>query len=398
MRIERNAMNAHRYERGQTIPIWIGGILTSFMLMFFGLNYANAIRWQIRAQNAADAAAQGLLAIQTERWNLMLQTLYAANVEEYRSRQLLNGLLLSIDDSGGCTVPVNPLNGTTDNGQCNETYITLNQAFQKSTARYTTDVQLLNDISVPATNANWVNDVQAMLTHMQDPSHCNNDRTTLSQYSLDPSGGDCAFKYTIAGGVSNGIAYRTGLEAVQEDAYVNLVPGLGRTASLSNPYENSANDSENTSLFDPAEIDIVTCAIVQPLVSGIGPFKAQPYYAVGRAAATAVQVEQDWFEPGALDDPVRASGSNQTTFQPHEIYNSVGADPVADPVATPNNAYDVDFGGNYAVASNYEGVPYFSEAFNNNEMSARMGWWNAIPTKPFAPANSVSLANSCPAS
>jgi hypothetical protein len=396
MRSKRNAMNAHRYERGQTIPIWIGGILTSFMLMFFGLNYANAIRWQIRAQNAADAAAQGLLAIQTERWNLMLQTLYAANVEEYRSRQLLNGLLLSIDDSGGCTVPTNPLAGTTDNGQCNETYITLNEAFQKSTNRFTTDVQLLNDISVPSTNANWASDVQSMLTHMQDPSRCNSDRVTITQYNLDPSGGDCAFKYSIAGGVNNGIQYRTGLEAVQEDAYVNLVPGLGRTASAGNPYDTSANDSENAALFDPAEIDIVTCAIVQPLVAGIGPFKAQPYYAVGRAAATAVQVEQDWFEPGALDDPVRQSGTNQTAFQPHEIYNGVGADPVANPVPSPNNFYDVDYGGNYAVASQYEGVPYFAESFNNSEMSARMGWWNAIPIKPFA--TNVTLANSCPSS
>jgi hypothetical protein len=396
MRSNRNAINAHRYERGQTIPIWIGGILTSFMLMFFGLNYANAIRWQIRAQNAADAAAQGLLAIQTERWNLMLQTLYAANVEEYRSRQLLNGLLLSVDDSGGCTVPTNPLAGTTVNGQCNETYITLNEALQKSTARFTTDIQLLNDISVPATNPNWVNDVQAMLTHMQNSSRCNSDRVTITQYNIDPSGGDCAFKYSIAGGVANGIKYRNGLEAVQEDAYVNLVPGLGRTASASNPYETSVNDSENATLFDPAEIDIVTCAIVQPLVAGIGPFKAQPYYAVGRAAATAVQVEQDWFEPGALDDPVRQSGVNQTTFQPHEIYNGVGPDPVASPVATPNNFYDVDYGGNYAVAAKYEGVPYFAESFNNNEMSARMGWWNAIPIKPFA--TNVTLANSCPAS
>jgi|GEM_PF-1043736 len=394
MRSKRNAMNAHRYERGQTIPIWIGGILTSFMLMFFGLNYANAIRWQIRAQNAADAAAQGVLAIQTERWNLMLQTLYATNVEEYRARQLLNGLLLSINDSGGCHVNTANLaahNETFNNGDCSETYTTLNVAFQKSVARYTTDVQLLNDITVPATNTHWASDASALLTHMQDSSRCNTDRVTLAQYNIDPSGGDCAFKYTIAG-----IQYRTGLEAVQMDAYVNLVPGLGRTADPNNPYEPGGNDTENTDLFDPAQIDIVTCAKVQPLVAGIGPFKAQPYYAVGRAAAQAVQVEQDWFEPGSLDDPVRQSGANQVAFQPHEIYNGVGADPVASPVPTPNNFYDVDYGGNYAVASSYNGVPYFAESFNDNEMSARLGWWNAIPMKPFA--TNVTLATACPSS
>jgi hypothetical protein len=384
-------MSKHHHERGQTIPIWIGGILTSFMLMFFGLNYANAIRWQIRAQNAADAAAQGILAIQTQRWNLMLQTLYAANVEEYRERNLLNGILLSINDSGGCSVNQLYLNSnyeTFDQGTCSETYVTLTAAFEKSAQRYTTDIKLLNDITVPATNANWALDANYLIAHMQDPSRCNNDRVTQTQYTLDPSGGDCAFKYHIAQ-----IAYRSGLEPVEMDAYSNLVPGLGRVITP-DPTMNNANDSEDTRYFQPAQIDIVTCALVRPLVAGIGPFRAQPYYAVGRAAAQAVQVEQDWFEPGALADPTRSTANSTVVFQPHEIYNGVGANPAP----TQNPYYDVDYGGNYATASSYNGVPYFSEPFYRNEMSARLGWWNAIPMQPFAPTQNVSLAQDCPSS
>lgn len=366
--------------------MWIGAVLTTFALMFFSINYANAIRWQIRAQNAADAAAQGLLSIQTQRWNLMLQTLYATNVEEYRLRHLLDGILYTVNDSGGCSTNLLLLAAdieTFDQGTCSESYVTLTAAYQKSAQRYTTDVQLLNDVTTPATNTNWESDARLLIAHMQNPSRCNTDTTTQAAYAVDPSGGDCAFKYGIAG-----IAYRTGLEAVENDAYGDLIPGLGRTATK------HGNDSEAASLFGPAQIDIVTCAKVPPLIASFGPFKAQPYYAVGRAAAQAVQVEQDWFEPGALTDPTRSTPSLNVVFQSHEIWNSVG--PAVAP--TPNDWYDVDYGGNVATATSYEGEPYFSEPFYRNEMSARLGWWNAISMQPgtLAGETAVTLATACP--
>ena len=376
-------------ERGQVIPMWIGAILTTFGLMFFGLNYANTIRWQIRAQNAADAAAQGVLAIQTQRWNIMLQTLYASNVEEYRMRHILDGILLAVNDSGGCTINLNYLRvnyEVFDQGTCSESYVTLNAAFQKSAQRYTADVELLNDISYTATNANWASDARQMLLHMQSTSRCNNDRVTQAVYASDPAGGDCAFRYTIP---ADGIAYETGLQAVEMDAYSNLVPGLGRTATYS-AAQNNGPDSENPALFAPAKVDVVTCALVPPLIAGFGPFHAKSYYVIGRAAAQATQVEQDWFEPGALADPTLSTPGNRVVFQPHEIWNSVGPNPA--PSANP--WYDVDFGGNVATATSYENHPYFSEPFYNNEMSARLGWWNAIPTQTFA--TKVSTALDCP--
>ncbi len=365
--------------------MWIGAVLTSFALMFFGINYANAIRWQIRAQNAADAAAQGVLAVQTQRWNLMLQTLYATNVEEYRLRRLLDAVLLTVDDTGGCSVNTANLALHLEfftQGSCSESYVTLTAAYEKAAQRYTTDVQLLNDITAPATNTNWASDAQYLVAHMQDPSRCNSDTVTQAQYALDPTGGDCAFKYTIP---PDGFQTRTGLEAVENDARGDLIPGLGRTATK------NGVDTEAAGLFGPEKIDIVTCAKVPPLISSFGPFKAPTYYAVGRAAATAQQVEQDWFEPGALTDPTRSTPGNNQVFQPHEIYNSVA--PLASP--SPNAWYDVDYGGNVATAeTTFGGTPYFSEPFYNNEMSARLGWWNAIPTQPFS--KKVTLASACP--
>ena len=374
----------HHRERGQVIPVWIGAILTTFALMFFGLNYANAIRWQLRAQNAADAAAQGVLAIQTQRWNLMLQTLYAMNVEEYRIRHLLDGLLLAVNDSGGCTIDLTDYTNNTEdfsNGTCSESYVTLNAAYIKAVSRYTTDVQLLNDISALSTDTAWSGDARLMVNHLSNASNCNSMSVHTNTQLYNPSGGDCAFQYTIP---SDGIAYRTGLEAVEMDAYGDLVPGLGRVATY------HTNDSENAALFAPAKVDIVTCAVVPPVIPSFGPFQAKPYYAVGRAAAQAVQVEQDWFEPGALVDPIRNQLTNQF-FQPTERYN--GVEPNVQP--TGNDWYDVDYGGNVAIATSYLGEPYFSEPFYVNEMSARMGWWNAITTQPFS--KQVSLASDCPA-
>ena len=80
-------------------------------LMFGALNYGNTLRWNIRAQSAADSAAQGLLTIQTQRWNAMNEALYAANVEEFRLRSILNSLLLSMNDSGPCATYIGRVRG-----------------------------------------------------------------------------------------------------------------------------------------------------------------------------------------------------------------------------------------------------------------------------------------------
>jgi hypothetical protein len=367
-------------ERGQTLPVWLLGIIATFGIMFFALNYGNAVRMQLRAQNAADAAAQNLLAIQTQRWNLMMETLYASNVEEFRLRKLLDGMLLSLNDSGYCQISAYDILNARDNfanGQCAETYNTLRTAFMKSANRYSADVQLLQDVTAQATDTNWVNDAKAMLVHMKNT--CNATGTTAA--TLNAAGGDCAFTYTIP---SDGITYETGLYDVEMDAYGDLVPGLGRYAS------SGKRDTETKDIFDPAKIEVVACAKVPPLIPNFGPLKAPTFYAIARSAAQSTQFVQDWFEPGTLLDPARTP--NNQAFQPYEIYN--GVQPGVSP--TPNEYYDVDFGGNTAIAATYQGVPFFAEPFQNAELSARLGWWNAIPTPPFS--TKVSIATDCPTS
>jgi len=89
-------------ERGQTIPVWTLGIATLFALMFFTVNYANMIRWHIRAQNAADSAASAGIATDANMNNQVDMLLYAATVEEARMRYLLQAMVDTVYHRSGC--------------------------------------------------------------------------------------------------------------------------------------------------------------------------------------------------------------------------------------------------------------------------------------------------------
>lgn len=375
--------------------MWAMGTITTLVLTFLALNYANAVRYQIRAQNAADSAAQAVVAIQAERWNLMNEMLYASNIEEYRMRRVLDGMLLSINYSGGCSATTQNFSSPTlanseidvaynfqpprvpyltDNfynhfnlpGTCNRTYIDLHDNFMRSFNRYTQDITYLNDVTALSTYGNWLNDANALLTNLK--TDCNGTATTSK--TLHADGGDCAFKYTM-----QGAARRTGLSSVAEDAQDILVPGLGHASTQ------YGNDTENRDLFAPVQVDIITCAIVPPIIPNFGPFHLQSSYAIGRAAATDVQIEQDWFVPGSLIDPARGGGAaGGVPFQAAEPYTqSSGKDTGS---AGAYDWYNVDYGGNPTQA--YPGYGVFYAPIVTDELSARFGWWNAIPITPFA--------------
>ena len=368
--------------------MWLMGVITTLTLAFLALNYANSVRWQIRAQNAADSAAQAIVAIQAERWNMMTELLYASNVEEYRIRRQLDAMLLATNISGGCTMDIGAQYPATseyrgpafyDNseGTCNRVYIDTRDNFLRAVNRYTKDVGYLHAVSSQATYANWNQDATSLLATLQ--TSCN--AVNPVQTAVLPMGGDCGFKYSFA---PNGIATRKGLLAVEMDAQGLLVPGLGHTSAV------NGADTENAQLFAPVNVDIVTCAKVPPLIPNFGPFHLQTYYAVGRAAATDVMIEGDWLQPGAVCDPVRGScpyGGPITAFQPAELYTQA----FADASDLGYDWYDVDYGGNATTA--YPSYTLFDAPLYNDEMSVQFGWWNAIPIAPFGGA--VSLSTSC---
>jgi hypothetical protein len=377
-------MSRRHAARGQVLPLWIVAILTTFVLMFLALNYGNTLRWQMRAQNAADAGAQAIMAIQTQHFNEMTAILYASNVEEFRIRLLLDGMLNSLNGAGGCTgAPTAKAKGqslfATGANTCDQVFANLLPYYEEAVTRYGNDINQLNNIATLTTFANWKADSASMMTHLDSSTHCN----TVSTTTVLSDAGDCAFQYTL-----NAVNYRTGLNALESDAYNVVFPALGDTLA------NNA-ETENSNLFDPGMVDVIACAKVPPLIPLFGALQAKTHYAIGRAGATAVLTENDWLQPGAIVDPVRGS---TIQFQPPETY-------------TPSDSglsydwYGVWFGGSAwftGTSTTAGGVTYpdFGSNATENELDAYAGWWSSMPYDPRLVNSNTPLPTSaadCPA-
>ena len=345
--------------RGQTLPLWTVAILSSLVLMFFAINYGNVLRWQIRAQNNADSAAATMISLQSETWNQTTALLYASDVEEFRIRKQLDNLYNIIHNSGGCYPALDPNNPAQDTlaspgaagGSCEHAWDTLVPYFQAAVSRYTSDVAVLQsvvqnssftelyDYTVPGS------DSYKLLQSLNSQSTCLVPGQT-STYS--PTIGDCSFAYNIVG-----VQKRGGLLAASSDAWHTQIPtpggyqkqlqpqcgaagGFGSTGTPptipstcsanapqddGNPdhdYTNNASLSSpwyNDEYFAPGRsrgVDVRDRAADHPVDAGF--LRAKPYYAIGRAAATAVMVEQDWLEPGVYARQYN-SGGNTTKYQ-----------------------------------------------------------------------------------
>src|ERR1700676_2825605 len=82
----------YRSMRGQVLPVWILAIIANLAFIMLIFNLTNAIRWQIRAQNAADSVASYTLAQVGSLYNQETTELYAVQVNEYRIRALYEAL------------------------------------------------------------------------------------------------------------------------------------------------------------------------------------------------------------------------------------------------------------------------------------------------------------------
>jgi len=121
-------------ERGQTLPLWTLSIAATLTLLFFMTNYTNTVRWQIRAQNAADSAAAAGVATDANMYNEKSTLEFAAAVEETRMRFLLQAIVNTINDPNHC--------GTTS--QCDAQYVKLVAAYgtaQSNFAKVVTSMQ-----------------------------------------------------------------------------------------------------------------------------------------------------------------------------------------------------------------------------------------------------------------
>jgi hypothetical protein len=343
-------------QRGQTLPLALGGVIAIIIFGFFALNYANTLRWQIRAQSAADSAAQAMLALQTQQFNVMTQTLYAAAVEEYRLRHILNGMVLASHNQGGCAYGNwGQLHSATG---CDTIESALQNQYTASVERYTGDVLSLHKVTVNMNFSNFQADALALLAQIQSCSG-----------SL---AGDCAFTYGTPI-----IIKRTDMEAVFMDANGVLKPSPDNQTVLASTV---GTPPLNTDFFAPAQVEVYACATVPSLIPSFLGWTFPPFKAVARGAATPVMVEEDWLQPGTITNPFTPG----VPYQPVEYYLSGGLT-VTD--TTGYDWYDLNFGGNGVVAV---GGKHFVNTITKDEFSVYVGWWNSIPIHPFGGAKDLT--------
>ena len=316
--------------RGQTLPIWSLGIAAALVLAFAAMQYGEVLRWQVRAQNAADAAASAALSAQTQTWNQQLSLVYAAAVEEWRIRHLLSALQAAAYNDGGCA-----------GSGCSVAFGQLKREYLRAVARYTVDVQLINRTSL-YTQAQAAADARALVQQLQ-------------QNCGQANGGDCGFTYNVVR-----VQARSVLNDVEQDGGAWVINNPGTPATVKTDYV-------------PVQLEIVTCAKVAPIVPSFLNFQPPTFTAIGRAAATSAMVTQEWLQPGFQVNPRTGQ-----TFQPVEQYAP------GTTASGPNgwNWFAINFGGNPATA--FPKWDAYAERVGGPEFSAVTGWWNTVPIKPFA--------------
>jgi hypothetical protein len=231
-------------QRGQTLPFWVIGVLIVLSMMFFLANYANAVAWQVRGQNAADGAASAVLSVQANVYNEYSTILYATAVDEYRIRTL-NQAILNTIYTDGC-------NGS----GCDSDYQTLVSEYNNAVASYTADVHLLDQAN-NMTQAGQSTDQAKALSMIQSSNWC----TTANDYA-------CAFGFKVLDASSN-----------------------------------TGNGNNNTYILNgDNQVDLVACKNVSYFGAGLLNLASTATYQVlGRAAAAVVPAYTESFTPSATN-------------------------------------------------------------------------------------------------
>lgn len=266
-------------QRGQTLPFWTIGVLVVLALLFFVSNAANALVWQIRAQNAADSAASMTLNTQANLWNEESTILYATALDEYRVRYL-NQALLNAINGVGCDSP----------SLCDSDYQSLLTEYKAAATGFDGDIQLLRQGNNFTEAGQQVDQrkAQGLLG-----SNCANSAQT--NYTCDGT-----FTYTplasINGGGGAGIS-EYDVVACRTMSY--FAPGLLNLGSV--PYQIVARGAAaiipaNTEQFVPGGINPLTGTAYQP-VEKWATAESGPAYDIDFSKLT---VDINWYTAGPI--------------------------------------------------------------------------------------------------
>ncbi|MGP6158714.1 MAG: pilus assembly protein TadG-related protein [Vulcanimicrobiaceae bacterium] len=312
-------------ERGQLLPVWTLGVITLLAMSLFIVNYANIMRWQVRGQNAADAAAAASMSPIADGWNEIELQLYASTIEEMRIRYLNQAILNTLAQQG-CT----------STAACTADYNALNTQLQSAVNNYDT-------------NTLFVQNLGSMV----------NDRY------LDPSNG--AFE-TITGGppAISGWPDDTTCDKVQGGNGYNIYSGGWAGPPSAQPTPGGSwvgwsstgctSQSDVAFKYTPVDVDsgdigygtpnlaeVVACknvSLIGAKLLGLGNTATFKDVAV---SAYTVSPIPEAFNPGVTINP-----STGNAYQPTETYTS-------DP--SQGSLYTVDYGGLTVNVNFYLPVP-----------------------------------------
>jgi hypothetical protein len=175
------------HERGQALPFWVFASLMMMTLLLCVMNYANTVRYQIRAQNAADSAAVAALASDAASLNSVQTLLLALNIQELNVRSVIGGvpqLLTGGDTKCGTS------NGVLAAGCVTDLLAGVND-LQNSVSNLGKVIQTVNSFQGQLTGHNLANPTGTV------QSFFSNNCVALST--------DCNFKYTTAIRLVNGL-------------------------------------------------------------------------------------------------------------------------------------------------------------------------------------------------
>jgi hypothetical protein len=275
---------AFRFERGQTVPIWVLSIIASLALAFFILNYANTVRWQVRAQNAADSAAAAALGGDAARLNSVQLLLAAFDIQQLRVRDALGAVPTLIGANN-----------------CKNTVISSGCATQLSNAvtDLTTQINNLQNINTTLDNFSSKTLTDTLVTPQT---------TVASFFAPNGSNGcalnlltDCDFQYTTRIAMSS-----SGMPVVDEYAckkVPNFVAGFMHiTGSQANYYaigHTTETLSPLSTVYTPSSLGsaLTTTGSVFPSVSG----NTQVYSLLGLSINTGSYIPTATSLPKSLD-------------------------------------------------------------------------------------------------
>ncbi|HWT06806.1 MAG TPA: Tad domain-containing protein, partial [Xanthomonadales bacterium] len=233
-------------QRGQTLPLWTLSIAAILTVLFFVTNYANVVRWNVRAQNAADSAASAGIATDANMYNQISTLEYAATVEETRLRYLIQAIANTVNYPTSC------------GSSCDANYVTLVNAYYTASNGYT---QIVNAMKLAD------NSTVSGLKNGPDKA--------VALASTSCTIFDCAFTYT---GTYTAATETVDVVACKKVSYLSpALFGLGSTATFTALGRSVATIAPISETFAPSSVNPKTGTPFQPDESPVG---ANPDYLV----------------------------------------------------------------------------------------------------------------------